>query len=122
MVPMLLVSVSVDRCFVVQLGRSWLRFEWVQMYNHCRVKTIRTATSSVVDNSTLLLLLLVSVTHAFCLPLVINSCLGQLRCEKWEFSYRLSGFWKVCVDPGVQNVRMARVRSLVNDIFDDAHA
>jgi hypothetical protein len=56
------------------------------------VKTIRIAAFSVMDNPTLLLLLLVSVTHAFYLPLVMTSCLGQLRCEEWDFSHRLGGF------------------------------
>jgi hypothetical protein len=42
-------------------------------------------------NPTLLLLLLVSVTHVFYLPLVTTLCLGQLRCEEWEFSHQLGG-------------------------------
>jgi hypothetical protein len=51
-----------------------------------------------MDNPTLLLLLLVSVTHAFYLPPVMTSCLGQLRCEKWEFSHRLGGFGRCVLD------------------------
>jgi hypothetical protein len=62
------------------------------VYNPCRVKTTRIAVFSIMDNPTFLLLLLVSVT----LDLVMTSCLGQLRCEEWEFSYRLGGFGR-CV-------------------------
>jgi hypothetical protein len=66
---------------------GWLRFEWVQVYNPCRVKTISIAVSSFMNNPTLLLLLLVSATHAFYLPLVVTFCIGQLRHEGWEFSH-----------------------------------
>jgi hypothetical protein len=68
------------------------------MYNPCRVKTIRIATSSVMDNPTLLFLLLVSDTHDFYLPLEMISCLGQLRCEERESSHRLGGFGKCVLD------------------------
>jgi hypothetical protein len=77
---------------------GWLQFEWVQVYNPCRVKTIRIAAFSIMDNPTLLLLLLVSVTHLFYLPLVMTSCLGQLWCEEWEFSHRLGGFGRCVLD------------------------
>jgi hypothetical protein len=68
------------------------------VYNPCRVKTIRIAVSSVMDNPTLLLLLLDSDTHDFYLPLEITSCLGQLRCKDREFSYRLGGFGRRVLD------------------------
>jgi hypothetical protein len=71
---------------------GWIRFEWVQVYNPWRVKTIRIAASSVMDNPTLLLLLFVSVTHVFYLSLLMTTCLGQLRCKEWEFSHRLGGY------------------------------
>jgi hypothetical protein len=59
MVPRLLVSVSVDGVSSSSwLILDWLQFEWVQVYNPCRVKTIRIAASSIMDNPTLLLLLL----------------------------------------------------------------
>jgi hypothetical protein len=66
--------------------------------NPCRVKTIRIATSSVMNNPTLLLLLLVSDTHDFYLPLEITSCLGQLRCEERESSDRLGDFGRCVLD------------------------
>jgi hypothetical protein len=31
-------------------------------------------------------------------------------------------FWKVCVGPGVRDAGMARVRSLGDDMLNDAHA
>jgi hypothetical protein len=68
------------------------------VYNPFRVKTIRIATSSIMDNPTLLLVLLVSVTHTFYLPLVVTSCLGQLRFEEWEFSHQLGGFGRCELD------------------------
>jgi hypothetical protein len=68
------------------------------VYNPCRVKTIRIAVSSVMDNPTLLLLLLVSVTHYFYLPLEMTSCLGQFRCEEMESSHRLGGFERCVLD------------------------
>jgi hypothetical protein len=67
------------------------------VYNPCRVKTIRIAASSVMDNPTPLLLLLVSVTHKFYLPLEYCPARGQLRYEERESSHRRGGFWKVCV-------------------------
>jgi hypothetical protein len=51
-----------------------------------------------MDNPTLLLLLLVSATHNFCLPLEMTSCLGQLRCEEKEFSHRLGDFGRCVLD------------------------
>jgi hypothetical protein len=66
------------------------------LYNSYRVKTIRTATSLVMDIPTLLLLLLGSITHIFYLALAMTSYLGQLRCGERESSYRLGGF-KRCV-------------------------
>jgi hypothetical protein len=62
------------------------------------MKTIRIAASSVMDNPTLLLLLLGSITHIFYLPLVMTSCLGQLRCEERESSHRLGGFGRYVLD------------------------
>jgi hypothetical protein len=67
------------------------------VYNPCRVKTIRIATSSVMDNPTLLLLLLVSDTHDFYLPLEMTSYLWQLRCEERESSHQLGGFGRCVV-------------------------
>jgi hypothetical protein len=40
-----------------------------------------------MDNPTLLLLLLDSVTHVFYLPLAMTSCLGRLRYEERESSH-----------------------------------
>jgi hypothetical protein len=51
-----------------------------------------------MDNPTLLLLLLGSITHIFYLPLVMSSCLGQLRCEERESSHRLGGFGRCVLD------------------------
>jgi hypothetical protein len=68
------------------------------MYNPCKVKTICIAVSSVMDNPTLLLVLLGSVTHDFYLPLVMTSCLGQLRCEERESSHRFGGFGRCVFD------------------------
>jgi hypothetical protein len=68
------------------------------VYNPCRVKTIRIAASSVMDNPTLLLLLSVSDTHDFYLPLEMTSCLGQLRCKGRESSHRLGGFGRCVLD------------------------
>ena len=63
MVPWLLVLFSVDRCLdVSRMASGWQQFEWVQVYNPCRVKTIRIAAYSVKYIPTLLLLPLVSVT------------------------------------------------------------
>jgi hypothetical protein len=59
------------------------------VYNPCRVKTIRIAASSVMDIRTPLLLLLVSVTHDFYLPLEYLPARGQLRCKERESSHRL---------------------------------
>jgi hypothetical protein len=56
------------------------------VYNPCRVKTIRIAASSVIDIPTPLLLLLVSVTLEFYLPLDYFPARGQLRCEGRESS------------------------------------
>jgi hypothetical protein len=56
-----------------------------------------------MDNSTLLLLLLVSDAHDFYLSLEMTSCLGQLRYEERDF-------WKVCVGPGVRNAGKVRVQ------------
>jgi hypothetical protein len=66
------------------------------VYNPCRVKTIRIAVSSVMDIPTPLLLLLVSVTYEFYLPLERLPARGQLRCEEREFSHRLGGLEGVC--------------------------
>jgi hypothetical protein len=66
------------------------------VYNPCRVETIRIAASSVMDIPTPLLLLLVSVTHDFYLPLEYCPARGQLRCEERESSHRLGGFGR-CV-------------------------
>jgi hypothetical protein len=61
------------------------------VYNPCRVKTIRIAASLVMDIPTPLLLLLVSVTHDFYIPLELLPARGQLRCEEREFSHQLGG-------------------------------
>ena len=64
MVPWLLVLVlsrPVPRS-QSELSAGWRRGEWVQVYNPCRVKTIRIAAYSVMYIPTLLLLPLVSVT------------------------------------------------------------
>jgi hypothetical protein len=69
------------------------------VYNPYSVKTIRIAASSIMDNPTLptlLLLLLISDTHDFYLPLEMTSFLRQLRCEERESSHRLDGFGR-CV-------------------------
>jgi hypothetical protein len=58
------------------------------------MKTI--AASSVIDNPTLLLLLLASDTHDFYLPLEVTCCLGQLRCEEKESSHRFGGLEGMC--------------------------
>jgi hypothetical protein len=68
------------------------------VYNSCRVKTIYIVASLVMDNPTLLLLLLGSATHVFYVPLVMTSCLGQLRCEERESSHRLGGFGRCVLD------------------------
>jgi hypothetical protein len=68
------------------------------VYKPCRVKTICITASSVMDNPTLLLLLLVSVTYAFYFPLVMTTYLGQLRCEEWEFPHRLGCFGRSVLD------------------------
>jgi hypothetical protein len=51
-----------------------------------------------MDNPTLLLLLLASVTHDFYLPLEMTSCQGQLKCEERESSHRLGGFGRCVLD------------------------
>jgi hypothetical protein len=68
------------------------------VYNPCRVKTIRITASSVMDNPSHLLLILDSVTHVFYIPLVVTSCLRQLRCEERESSYRFGGFGRYVLD------------------------
>jgi hypothetical protein len=80
-----------DISLLSRLISDWCRFEWVQVDNPCRVKSIRIAASSVMDNPTLLLLLLVSVTLDFHLPLEWLPARGQLRCEERESSHRLGG-------------------------------
>jgi hypothetical protein len=56
--------VLVDRCFIAQSADpGWRQFEWVHVYNPYRVKTICIAAFSVMENPTLLLVLLVSATH-----------------------------------------------------------
>jgi hypothetical protein len=73
--------------------------------NPYRVKTICIAAFSIMDNPTLLLLLLDSVTHIFYLPLVMTSCLGQLRCEERESHTDLEVLEGVCWtgSPGCRN-------------------
>jgi hypothetical protein len=51
-----------------------------------------------MDNPTLLLLLLVSDTQDFDLPLEMTSYLGQLRCEERESSHRFGGFGRCVLD------------------------
>jgi hypothetical protein len=51
-----------------------------------------------MDNPTLLLLLLVSDTHDFYLPLEMISYQGQLRCEEKESSHQLDGFERCVLD------------------------
>jgi hypothetical protein len=62
------------------------------------MKTVRIAASSVIDNPTLSLLLLVSDTHNFYLPLEMTSCQGLLRCEQRESSHQLHGFRRCVLD------------------------
>ena len=51
-VSLALRSASVGRCLGdSQVAPGWIRGEWVQVYNPCRVKTIRIATYSVMYNS-----------------------------------------------------------------------
>ena len=62
-VSLALQCASVSRCLGdSQVAPGWIRGEWVQVYNPCRVKTIRIAAYSVMYFPTLLLLPLVSVT------------------------------------------------------------
>jgi hypothetical protein len=49
-----------------------------------------------MDIPTPLLLLLVSVTHDFYLPLEYYPAEGQLRCEERESSHRLGGLEGAC--------------------------
>jgi hypothetical protein len=51
-----------------------------------------------MDNRTLLLLLLVSVTHDFYLPLEMTSCQGQLKYEERDSSHQLGGFGRCVLD------------------------
>ena len=51
-VSLALQSASVGRCLGdSQVAPSWIRGEWVQVYNPCRVKTICIAAYSVMYNS-----------------------------------------------------------------------
>ena len=61
-VSLALRSASVGRCLGdSQVAHGWIRGEWVQVYNPCRVKSIRIAAYSVMYIPTLLLLSFVSV-------------------------------------------------------------
>jgi hypothetical protein len=56
-VSLALRSASLGRCLGdSQVAPCWIRGEWVQVYNPCRVKTIRIAAYSIMYIPTLLLL------------------------------------------------------------------
>jgi hypothetical protein len=90
-------SFTVDQCLIVQLGCSWLapirvgpNVQPLQGENYTYSHILGHVQLLIQFHFHRLVLLI------FYLPLVMNSFLGQLRCEEREFLHRLGGFGR-CV-------------------------
>ena len=80
---------AIDASFVdwclgdTQVAPSWIRGEWVQVYNPCRVKTIRIATYSVMYNSGSGPTNVVRTTYTF-LPPSSTTFPARIEAEVWR--------------------------------------